>query len=199
MNAYVKGAILSLILVAGGLYWFWRYQDQLPVREKPAHYNLIDKMEREGVPTFQLPRLNGSQFDFKSVQGKVVIVNFWASWCNPCVQEFPSLIKLIDHFKGDVILLAISTDENKSDIESFLKAFGLPKPNIEILWDPERKVATTYGVGKIPESFLVGKNQKLIRKIIGIDDWATPDAFAFFTSLVQGGAPAPAPDAAPAN
>lgn len=186
MNVYVKGGIVSLFLIAGGLYWFWSYRDQLPVREKPAHYDLIDKMERERVPGIQLPRVDGSQFDLESIKGKIVIVNFWASWCNPCVEEFPSLIKLVEHFNGEVILLAVSTDESRADMEAFLKAFDLPKPHMEILWDPDRKVANSYGVVKIPESFLVGKDLKLIRKVIGIDDWATPDALEFFQSLVSG-------------
>lgn len=186
MNVYVRGAILSLALIVGGGYWFWRYQDQLPVREKPKHFYLIDKMEKEGVPSFTLPRSDGKPFDLGSVKGKILIVNFWASWCNPCVEEFPSLIKLIDHFKGEVVLVAVSTDESRADMDAFLQAFDLPKSHMEILWDPSRKVADSYGVGKIPESFLVGKDLKLIRKVIGIDDWATPDAIEYFRTLVTG-------------
>ena len=185
MNVYIKGAVGSLLLIAGALYWFSRNEHRLPVHQAPEHYALINRMEREGVTPFQLPRVDGTPFDLKSVQGKVVILNFWASWCNPCVQEFPSLIQLVERFKGEIVLVAVSTDENKADMEAFLKAFGLPKPGIEILWDKDRAIANSYGVGKIPESFLIGRDMKLIRKVIGIDNWFTPDAVEFFADLIE--------------
>jgi thiol-disulfide isomerase/thioredoxin len=186
MNAYVKGGVVCAALIIAALVWFYRNESKLAVRKTPDHYSLIDKMEKSGVPEFSASRLDGSTYSLSEAKGKIVILNFWASWCNPCVQEFPSLIKLIDKFEGKVVLVALSADEDKKDVEAFLKAFGLPKPNIEILWDKDRTIANRFGVGKIPESFLVGKDGKLLRKIIGIDDWATPGAIEFFTDLVNG-------------
>ena len=94
------------------------------------------------------------------------------------------MMKLVERFNGDVQLVAISTDENREDVETFLKAFGLPKKNITILLDPKRSVADLYGVGKIPESFLINKDGRLVRKIVGIDDWYSDRAVEYFMDLV---------------
>ncbi len=185
MSAYIKGGIFCLVLISTGLYWFISRQDQLPVSRPPEQYSLIDKMEKVGVPEFALPRLDGSRFSFRDLAGKIVILNFWASWCNPCVEEFPSLMKLVEKFGGELTLVAVSADEDKKDMDAFLKAFGLPKPNIEILWDQEKKTSGLYGVAKIPESFLVGRDQKLIRKVVGIDDWYTEGSILYFADLLR--------------
>lgn len=185
MNVYVKGGIVCALIIGGVLGWFFYSRDSLSVYKKPDQFSKIDDMEKQGIPDFTLPRLDDSAFQSSSTRGKVVIVNFWASSCNPCVEEFPSLIKLIDKFAGEVLLVAVSADEEKKDIEAFLKAFGLPKPNIEILWDKDRKIAEKFGVSKVPESFLVGKDGKLIRKIIGIENWFTEGSVAYFSELTR--------------
>jgi cytochrome c biogenesis protein CcmG/thiol:disulfide interchange protein DsbE len=176
-------AILVVIVVIG--FWFSRNREKLTYQERPTSYSVLDRMEKEGVPSFELPRLDGKNFSLTDVKGKLAIVNFWASWCNPCVQEFPSFIKLIQHFKGDVVLIAISNDESRPDIDTFLKAMHVPKENIQILWDKDRTVANLYGVAQLPESFLIGKDGKLIRKIVGIDNWATADAIGYFQDILK--------------
>ncbi len=185
MAAYLKGGIVCLFLISASLYWYITSQDQLPVSRPPEQFTLIDKMEKVGVPDFSLVRLDGSEFRLKNLSGKLVILNFWASWCNPCVEEFPSLIKLVEKFNGELQLVAVSADEDKKDMDAFLKAFGLPKPNVEILWDKEKKTSPKYGVSKIPESFLISRDQKLIRKVVGIEDWYTEGSLLYFGDLLK--------------
>ena len=95
------------------------------------------------------------------------------------------MIKLVERFKGDIVVLAVSTDDDRKDIDAFLKAFGLPKPNFEVVWDKDKSAMKAYGINKIPESFLVRQDMKLIRKVIGIEDWYTDGAIDYFHSLVQ--------------
>ncbi len=185
MSVYVKGLLAVVVVIVGLGFYYSMNKDRLTFQTTPKQYSLLDKMEKEGVPDFELPRTDGSKFSLSEVRGKVVIVNFWASWCNPCVQEFPSFIELIKRFNGEVVLVAISTDEVREDMDIFLKAFGLPKTNIHMLWDKDRAIADRYGVGKIPESFLVARDGKLLRKVAGIDNWATPEAIAFFENLTR--------------
>ncbi len=185
MNAYVKGLIVVVVLVAGLGFWYSQNKDRLTFQTTPTQYSVLDKMEKEGLPAFELPRLDGSTFRMADLQGKVVVLNFWASWCNPCVEEFPSFMELVKKFEGKVVIIAASTDENRDDMTAFLKAFGLPKENIEILWDKDRAVANLFGVGKIPESFIIGKDGKLVRKVAGIDNWVAPGAIEFFEDLVS--------------
>lgn len=186
MNAYVKGAIVSGLVAVGLFAWYKRNESRLPVNQSPAEFQVISKMEADGVPDFELQRLDGSTFRFSELKGKLIVLNFWASWCNPCVEEFPSLVKLAEKGGGDIVVVAVSTDEQRKDIEPFLKLFGLPKPGFEIVWDKDKKVMEKYGVGKIPESFIVKPDFRLARKILGVEDWASDDAVSYFQMLRRG-------------
>jgi hypothetical protein len=96
------------------------------------------------------------------------------------------MIKLVEEMKGDVVLLAISEDSDKSEIEVFLNAFPKSKnPNIHVLWDEDHKVGQVYNADRLPESFVAGKDLKLARKIVGSIDWATPEAIEYMQGLVR--------------
>lgn len=189
MNAYLKGAIFALIAIAALFVLYKANENKLPVNQSPEVFNLISKMETEGMPDFTLPRLDGSQLQLSSLKGKVLVVNFWASWCNPCVEEFASMVKLADRMHGDLVVVAVSTDENKSDIEPFLKIFGLPRPGFEVVWDKDKKIMQAYGVGKIPESYLVKTDFRLARKILGVEKWDSDEAVRFFQHIKDGDSP----------
>ena len=143
-------------------------------------------MERDGVPDLTLPRIDGGELSIKELRGQIVIVNFWASWCNPCVEEFPSMLKLVERFKGQIVVYAVATDDDRKDVEAFIKAFGLPKPGFNIVWDNKKEAMKTYGVDKVPESFLVNRDGKLIRKVLGIENWASDNAAQYFDLILSG-------------
>lgn len=185
MNIYVKSAIVAGIAIVGIYTWYRSSYSKLTVNRPPSQFELVDRMEKEGVPDFSLKRLDGSDLKLSDFRGKVVVINFWASWCNPCVEEFPSMLKLAEHYNGKLVILAVSTDELKSDIVAFVKAFGLPKKGFEVVWDEKRTIMSKYDIEKIPESFLVGKDGKLIRKILGSEDWSSKDALAYFDGLIN--------------
>ena len=193
MNAYVKGGIAAVIVIAGVLLWYRANVGLLPVNQSPAEFKIIDKMEKDGAQDFTLEKMNGQPLKLSDYKGKIIIVNFWASWCNPCVEEFPSMIKLVDKMKDDVMVIAVSTDDQKKDIEAFMKAFSIPRPGFEVVWDKDKSIMKAYGVEKVPESFLIGRDFKLIRKVLGIENWSSPDALAFFQTVI-GSHPTPAPN-----
>lgn len=184
VNAYVKGGLVAAFLILGCVGGWVVLGPSLGLDGNPRQYDLLSKMERDGVPMLELPGLDGGSIDLQTLKGKVVIVNFWASWCNPCVEEFPSLMRLLKAMNGDVELVAVSVDEDRSDIESFLKAFGVRDQRMHVALDPKRVAASAWGVGKIPESFLVGPDGKLIRKVMGIEDWSSAGALSYFRELV---------------
>ena len=184
MNAYIKGGLVAILIIVGCLTWYYLNQDTLPVNQSPAQFKSLAVMEKEGVPDFALSEIGGGNVKLADYRGKIVIVNFWASWCNPCVEEFPSMMKLIEELKGDVVIVAVTSEESKSDIETFMKAFALPKPNFHVVWDTDKAVMQKYGVEKVPESFLVGRDGKLLRKITGTENWNSPGAVAFFKDLL---------------
>jgi peroxiredoxin len=183
MNAYVKGAIGAVIAIIAILSWYLTHSDELPVNKTPESFRLISKLEKEGMEDFALQRLDGSTLRLSDLKGRVVVLNFWASWCNPCVQEFPSMVSLVEKMGGDVVVVAVSGDDQQGDIQAFVKAFGLPRPGFEVVWDKDKKVTELYGVSKLPESFIIGRDFKLARKIVGTEDWANDGAVAYFKSL----------------
>jgi thiol-disulfide isomerase/thioredoxin len=85
----------------------------------------------------------------------VVIVDFWATWCEPCRQSFPAYQKLVEHFAGKLVVLAISVDESPSDISAFAAATGAKFP---IAWDDGQRAARSYDPPKMPTSFLIDKS-----------------------------------------
>ena len=146
--------------------------------------SMIEIMEKEGLPSFQGTTLAGQKVELASFKGKIVIVSFWASWCSPCLEEFPSLIELVEKMNGEIQLFAVSQDAEKEEIEAFLKSFpGSKNPNIHLVWDQDRSIGKIYQVDRLPESFVGDRSHKLVRKIVGTIDWATKDAIEFMKAL----------------
>ncbi len=186
MKPYLIGAVGAFLIVALAVVFYTSRVNKTSIVKSPDHIATLDQMEKDGVPSFQAASLlKDGEFSFDSVKGKIVLINFWASWCNPCVQEFPSMLKLMERFKDDLVLVAVSNDESKEEAIRFAKTLGVSGQNVHLVWDPSRKVADQYGVQKIPESYVAGRDGKLIRKIVGVEDWAIPQSIEFFESLAK--------------
>lgn len=116
--------------------------------------------------------------DFK---GQVVVLNFWATWCAPCVEEMPSLIDMSQRVKSHgVTVLGVSIDVDKSAYDTFLKQHGVPFMTVR---DPEQKSPALYGTTGWPETFIVDRNGMLVRKFVGPVDWDDPEIVKYLTSL----------------
>lgn len=107
------------------------------------------------------------------LRGKVVILDFWASWCPPCVEEADSLNRLQEEIasKGGVVL-GVSEDEDASAYDQFLKEHHVAFPTYR---DPTKKIKSSYGTVMIPEVYLIDRRGMLVRKIIGAQDWQSPE------------------------
>lgn len=113
----------------------------------------------------------GNDFSLETLKGKLVLLNFWASWCLPCVKEFPELLEAVKWGKGRLSLVAVSVDSDKKDMEKFLKEQTLSKKgqeNIHIVWDPQSQIARQFNVAKFPETFVLDKNLKIAKKFTGL-------------------------------
>lgn len=113
----------------------------------------------QSAPGFTLTNIDGRAVSLSDFKGKVVFIDFWASWCPPCKVEFPELIKLMERYNGaDVALLAVNVDQKRSHSEDFLRKFpGIPQ-NIQVLLDADAKVIKTYNASAMPTSFILDKN-----------------------------------------
>lgn len=186
MKIYMKAAIITLVsgILVLSLFWYWQ-ESTRPVQSE-AQVSSLDAMESDGLPAFEAKRLDGALVKLSDFANKAVIVSFWASWCGPCLEEFPSMIELIEKTKGTVQLIAISQDSSSDEIKAFLKAFpGSSNPNIHILWDEDHSVGRLYNADRLPESFVADKQHKLVRKIVGSINWSTPEAIEYMKSISE--------------
>ena len=117
------------------------------------------------------------------LRGRVVLLNFWASWCGPCRIEFPQFIKLAQA-RPDITILALSVDSDDAAMNRFTASFGTLPSNIIIARDGERKIAQDlYGTLRFPETILIDAQQRWRRKYVGLEvEW---DSAAFIATLPQ--------------
>jgi len=108
------------------------------------------------APNFQLPNLGGQSVSLSDFQGKPVLINFWASWCRPCVYEMPYIQEVFEEWSGQgLVVLAINIGESLSQVKEFMESHDLSFP---VLLDMEGKVAEQYNIGGIPTTFSVDKD-----------------------------------------
>jgi thiol-disulfide isomerase/thioredoxin len=141
--------------------------------------------EKSPAPDVSVVSLsNGSVLKLSDLKGKVVLLNFWATWCPPCREEIPSMIKLNTLMTGKPFqMVAISIDEGgKPAVELFLKESGFPLP---AYIDPAGASVKSYGITGVPESFIIDKQGVLVKKIIGGAAWDSPDVIAFLENLMK--------------
>lgn len=135
--------------------------------DNPAYRAAMAKLEaedqRRSSPEFTLSDLTGVNWSLKDLRGKVVLVNFWATWCPPCRREMPDMDALYQRFgPRGLVVLAIS-DEDAGKVTPFISEHKYTYP---ILLDPGRKVHQLFGVEGIPKSFLYGRDGKLVTQAI---------------------------------
>ncbi len=137
------------------------------------------------APDFTLENMQGEKIHLSQLRGKVVIVNFWASWCPPCKREMPSMEVLHKTFKDDdLVLLAINVEKDgRKAVARFLQESPYTFP---ILLDDQAKVQNLYGVFQFPESFIIDRNGVVVKKVIGAVHWMGGDIYNLLHFMVKG-------------
>ena len=134
------------------------------------------------APSFALKDLNGSEVRLDDLRGKIVFLNFWATWCPPCREEMPSMEKLYGEFKNrDFTMLAIDLREDVLKVKTYKEESGLTFP---ILLDSDGSVGLEYGVISIPTTYVVDREGYLIGGALGARDWSSPEAFELINQLL---------------
>ena len=115
------------------------------------------------------------------LRGKVVVLNFWATWCPPCVEELPSLVNLQQRMRNKgITVLAVSVDQDESLYRRFVQDHNV---NLLTVRDANQKSNNLYGTFKFPETYIIDRNGVMRRKFIGPVDWATPEVVDFLSKL----------------
>lgn len=141
--------------------------------------------EKNPAPDIAVVSLtNGSTLKLSDLKGKVVLLNFWATWCPPCREEIPSMMKLNTSMSGKPFqMVAVSIDEGgKPAIESFFKETGFLLPTY---LDASGASAKAYGITGVPESFIIDKQGIIIKKVVGGLAWNSPEVMSFLEGLMK--------------
>lgn len=124
------------------------------------------------APKFTIRTENGQQISRSEFPGKLLMVNFWATWCPPCVEEMPSLKQFAQTMGPQgVTVLGISVDRNEQAYREFLQRNQL---GFLVARDPEENISSSYGTFKWPETYLINRDGKVVQKFIGPRDWTDP-------------------------
>lgn len=147
-----------------------------------GYLRLYDVQPGDRAPEFRLTDQQGLGVGLDDYAGKLVLLNFWATWCPPCVQEMPSLNEIYErHRDSGFVVLGISVDEDAEQYSYFLQQFGVTFPTAR---DPERSVSSRYGTQKYPESYLISRDGRVLRKYVGPEDWTRPEIANYLRSVL---------------
>jgi thiol-disulfide isomerase/thioredoxin len=134
------------------------------------------------APGLALRDTDGRAHDLAAYRGKVVLINFWATWCEPCRQEMPSIQRLRDRLAGKPFaVLAVNVDEPDARVRRFLKQTGLDLP---ILMDPDKVVTREWGVRVLPVTFIVGPDGRVRYRLVGDLDWNSETVMGVIAGLM---------------
>lgn len=126
----------------------------------------------DSAPGFSVTTDSGRKISTSDFGGKILVVNFWATWCPPCISELPSLNQMAAEVKGSgVVVLGISVDKDKAAYDKFLKKVKL---NFETSRDPGADISAEYGTFKYPETYVINRDGKVLEKFIADQPWTDP-------------------------
>lgn len=143
----------------------------------------VDKLSGQKAPDFTLKDINGNSISLSSFKGKVVLLNFWATWCPPCRAEIPSMNKLYQKLKNrGFVILAVSTDRAVVDVKDFLKTIPV---NFPVVVDYNLTVSRSlYKVFMLPTTFLIDRKGVIVEKYFGDQDWTGPEIIKEIEALL---------------
>lgn len=146
-------------------------------------FSLRDTSAKEGgrAPEFSITTDQGQRVTPDSFGGKVLVLNFWATWCSPCVQEIPSLNEFQKKFaKSGVVVVAVSIDKNPQKYRAFLSRIHV---SFDTVRDPTAAISAKYGTFQYPETYII-KDGRVMRKFANAEDWGSDEITQYVQSLL---------------
>jgi cytochrome c biogenesis protein CcmG/thiol:disulfide interchange protein DsbE len=145
---------------------------------------LDEHMVKQGdtAPHFTVRTDSGRTIGVPDFQGKVLILNFWASWCAPCIEEMPSLDVLQKRFAGQgVTVLGVSID---TDVNAYRKFLATTPVGFETAMETADRVNMNYGTLQVPETYIIDRSGKVVQKIVGKENWSDERVINYVQSLL---------------
>jgi peroxiredoxin len=156
-----------------------------PIHAKEDHWKALGVIRTSGItpPDFTLSTLDGGSITLSDLKGRVVLINFWTTWCPPCREEMPSMERLYRRLKyEEFTLLAVDIMESPETVKKFARKYDLSFP---ILLDKTGEVSAKYAANAIPTTYIINKEGKAVGKAIGPRKWNGEHAIALMEELLK--------------
>ena len=173
--------LLAAFFLAGGL------AQAQGKRASPVDFSVVPKLEEvkdhPAAPDFSLADPDGKKLSLKDFHGKLVLLNFWATWCEPCRKEMPTMVRLHNEFKTKGFeIVAVNVKDKRSDALTFIKKM---KMNFPVMMDPEGEAGLLYGAFGMPITYLIDDKGLVMARLLGDADWYSPQARGLIRGLLE--------------
>jgi thiol-disulfide isomerase/thioredoxin len=176
-------AVLVSFLLASGIAAAAEYEPDASDRTKLGEF--VPSSPPFPAPTISLTDSSGHSVELADLKGKLVVVNLWATWCEPCLREMPSLERLQSRLGERIAVLAVSEDRGGSKtVEPFIAKLGLK--SVKVYIDPKSEVGHAFGARGLPSSFLIDREGKVLGRVEGAADWDSPKILGVLEPLLSG-------------
>ncbi len=174
---------LLLLLVVPGIGSAAEGEQDTPDRTKLGEF--LPFSQPFPAPAILLTDLAGNTVEITELRGKVILVNLWATWCEPCLREMPSLERLQARLGDRIAVVAVSEDRGGNKVvEPFIDKLGLK--SVKTFIDPKSAVGHAFEVRGLPTSFLIGRNGKVLGRVEGAAEWDSPKILGVLEPLLSG-------------
>jgi peroxiredoxin len=152
------------------------------VQEHQHHAEVVPVVPGTKAPEIEVRDLQGRAVSLSDYRGKLVFLNFWATWCPPCRDEMPSMERLYKAMKDKpFVMMAVSVDTDVKTVQHFREAMGYTFP---MLIDIEQRAASRYQTTGVPETFIISPDGQILYKIIGPENWGTEKSIGGLLQLL---------------
>ncbi len=155
------------------------------IQDKLVNLGIAVTKDKTESIDFELEDMNGKLRKLSSYRGKMVFLNFWATWCGPCRIEMPSMQRVYDELKDEgFVIVAVDLQENRKVVKKFVDQYKLTFP---VLLDKKGKVGAIYGARNIPTTYLIDRDGYIIARQIGAREWDTREIQSIFREILRNG------------
>lgn len=175
--------ILFTISVSIGLVLHYKEASLGDNKNYAIHLGIQEYSKPVEAKNFTLKDVYNKKVNLKSYRGKVVMLNFWATWCNPCRMEMPSMERLYQQFKDKgLVIISVASGDTQQEVSSFMKEYRLTFP---ALLDYDYAVSDDYKVWAVPTTYFINAKGEIVGKAQGSRDWNNQDAAQYISSIFK--------------
>ena len=193
MNSKIINTALAFVVLGATLAATWLMDDHqgvITATPTAAVIKPADTAANEPAPHVTLTALDGTTAQLHDYEGKIVLLNFWATWCTPCIAEWPQFIRLAQAMPDDLVILTVSIDDDKDKIAPFMKRYAAEHhkaANIKLFHDADKSVSQDlFQTVRVPETVIITPEMTMARKVAGLSlEWDSMDTKAYLRSLLK--------------